>query len=316
MQNQAEKLKILTDILGDFYLTGVERLFACPKCQHDKRKLSINLQKSKFKCWHCDWRGNLNRLVKQLGNQTQRTVWKELTGQVDYDLGSVNEDMFSEHIEEEIIEPIELPTDFVSLVKNTYTSSDKAALKYLKSRGLTTRDIFQWKIGYCAKGDYKQRIIVPSFDCQGELNYFVGRTYVDSNYKYWNPKVPKNMIFNELYVDWKKEIVLVEGVFDQFVAGTNSIALLGSSLDEHNALFQRVAMSETRVIVGLDPDAEKKANRLISEMLKYGIEIYKMQIENKKDIGEMTKEEFLECKREAKPMSNDNYLLYLIERIK
>jgi len=68
--------------------------------------------------------------------------------------------------------------------------------------------------------------------------------------------------------------------------------------------------------VGLDPDAEKKANRLISEMLKYGIEIYKMQIENKKDIGEMTKEEFLECKREAKPMSNDNYLLYLIERIK
>ena len=36
--------------------------------------------------------------------------------------------------------------------------------------------------------------------------------------KYYNPPVEKDFIFNELYLDWNKDITIVEGVFDAIVA--------------------------------------------------------------------------------------------------
>ena len=40
-----EKTAILKEILGSFSRTGDELLFSCPKCDHHKRKLSVNVDK-------------------------------------------------------------------------------------------------------------------------------------------------------------------------------------------------------------------------------------------------------------------------------
>lgn len=116
----------------------------------------------------------------------------------------------------------------------------------------------------------------------------------DENWrKYMNPKAAKSkIIFNELYIDWDEDVVLTEGIFDAIVAGKNSIPILGSSLKETSKLFKSIIINDTPVYVALDKDAEKKASILIDNLVKYGIEVYKVDISPYNDVGEMSREEF------------------------
>jgi hypothetical protein len=47
----------------------------------------------------------------------------------------------------------------------------------LKSRGITKNDIEKYNIGYCETGRYAKMIIIPSYDENGQLNYFTGRSF-------------------------------------------------------------------------------------------------------------------------------------------
>ena len=122
-----------------------------------------------------------------------------------------------------------------------------------------------------------------------------------------NPKSAKSkIIFNELYVNWDEDIILTEGVFDAIVAGKNSIPILGSSLQETSKLFKSIVVNDTPVYVALDKDAERKASVLIANLVKYGIEVYKVDISPYNDVGEMTKSEFLSRKQNAKQLSPED----------
>jgi L-fucose mutarotase/ribose pyranase (RbsD/FucU family) len=121
-----------------------------------------------------------------------------------------------------------------------------------------------------------------------------------------NPKAAKSkIIFNELYISWDDDIVLTEGVFDAIVAGKNSIPILGSSLKETSKLFKSIIMNDTPVYVALDKDASKKASILIDSLVKYGIEVYRVDISPYNDVGEMTRSEFLTRKQNAKQLSSE-----------
>lgn len=137
---------------------------------------------------------------------------------------------------------------------------------------------------------------MPSFDLDGKVNYFIARTFSDRKMKkYMNPDASKDIIFNELYVDWSKDVVIVEGIFDAIKA-ENAIPLLGSTLRENSRLFTEIVKNDSAIYLALDPDAEKKAEKLINSLLSYDIEVYKVPIPNDIDVGDMTKEEFLEYK--------------------
>ena len=77
---------------------------------------------------------------------------------------------------------------------------------------------------------YQNRIIIPSYDSDGQLNYFVGRDFYKSNMKYKNPPIPKDIIGFDLYVDWDEPIILCEGVFDAMAIKNNSIPLFGKTI--------------------------------------------------------------------------------------
>ena len=94
-----------------------------------------------------------------------------------------------------------------------------------------------------------------------------------------NPQAAKSkIVFNELYIDWDEDLVLTEGVFDAIVAGKNSVPILGSSLKEQSRLFKKIIENDTPVYVALDPDAEEKASSLVQNLIKYGAEVYKIQV--------------------------------------
>ena len=52
-------------------------------------------------------------------------------------------------------------------------------------------------------------VIIPSYDENGRLNFFVGRSfYPDSIMKHKNPVASKNIIPLELFVSWDFPIIL------------------------------------------------------------------------------------------------------------
>ena len=203
---------------------------------------------------------------------------------------------------------VELPEEFISLCHDKIPATGTYALRYLRSRGITREDIVRWKIGYCFSGEYRNRIIFPSFDNDGDVNYFVGRSYNGDSYKYKNPKASKNIVFNHLYVDWNKDLTIVEGIFDALVAG-NAVPILGSTIRTDSELIREIVRSDTPIYVALDPDAADKERRIIKTLLKYDIELYKIDVSGYEDVGSMPKSIFEERKNNAVFIDSDDYLL-------
>jgi len=302
-----QKVKIISSFLGEYSYSGKEILFYCPSCKHHKKKLSVNVEKDKYKCWICNFAGNsLRRLVRRFGNNAQKQEWYKIDQRVD--LADFDTDFFEK---KEVVETkIELPPEFASLC-NKETLASSMALAYLRKRGIDKQDILKWKIGYCSRGEHEGRIVIPSFNKDGYPNFFISRRYMESVFpKYKNPPVSKNVIFNELFLDFDEDLVITEGVFDAIIAGENAVPILGSTMSERSKLFQKIVQYDSTVYMALDPDAKDKENKIIESLLKYGIEVYKIDVSPFKDIGEMPKEEFKKRKQQAELVDNDNYFLY------
>jgi DNA primase len=301
-----KKLKILADVLGVSYRSNNELLFRCPYCEHHKKKFSVNLDKGYYKCWVCDTRGkNIYRVIRRFGTYHNKSQWLQLTSEIDY---NKLEDFFTEKSEEKQV--LEMPDGFVSLANKDIPPTGFAARNYLRKRDISKQDIVWWKMGYCSKGEYEGRIIIPSFDDEGDLNYFVSRSYDKAFYpKYKNPPASKNIIFNDLFVDWSSDIILVEGIFDAIVAGRNAVSLLGSTLNQHSVLLRKIVKEDAGVYIALDPDAKKKELEIIKTLLDFDIEDWKVDIGDNEDVGSMKKEQFQKCLENATLITSDNYLL-------
>ena len=301
---ESDKLKILNNILGYPKRQGQsEYYYHCPFCNHHKKKLAINFNNG-FHCWICDERGkNIYRIVRKFGTYQQRQKYLELQGRLD-----LNEfdDLFKELNNEEEKQHIDLPEEFISLCNKDLPMETTDVFRYLSSRGIGRREILKWKIGYCKEGRYAGRIIIPSFDVEGHCNYFIARSYVGHSYRYLNPPADRDIVFNELMIDWDEPVVLVEGVFDAIAAGGNAIPILGSTLRERSRLFQAIAVHDTPVYMALDGDAEKKAEWIIKSMLKYDLEVFKVPIDEE-DVSEMGVKEFKERLLSSRQIKNEMY---------
>ena len=313
--SESEKVDILTNVLGSYYHEGQSQLmFHCPKCEHRKKKLSINVNKNMFKCWVCGFSGrNIFRLIKRYGSYTDKKNWLKFSQQVE--IQDFSKKLFAEKEIEK--ESLNLPEEFVSLANKDLPPTSIYPLNYLYSRGLTKKDIIRWKIGYCSTGKYEGRVVFPSFSLDGNLNYFVGRSY-DRNWKrYLNPSLKGDIIFNHLYLDFLKPVTIVEGVFDAVKSGSNSIPLLGSTLSESSLLLSEIVKNDTTVYIALDSDADKKIIKLTQLFLKYDIELFIVDLKNTKyeDVGDMSKEEFESFKSTTKKTNLDDLLVNKIMNI-
>jgi DNA primase len=305
--NKKEALKILHEVVGDHRQTSKnEHYFKCPECNHYKYKLAINLDKNAFHCWVCDYRGrSIRRLIRRFGSYLQLQKWDAISDTADLERFA---DLFVERGPERDKTKVELPEEFASLTDSNLPATGIYALRYLQSRGITKADILKWKIGYCFSGEYRSRIIIPSFDDDGDCSYFIARSYTGDSYKYKNPRASKDIVFNELFVNWNDDLILTEGVFDAVVAG-NAVPILGSTLRSNAELIRKIVVNDTPVYMALDPDARKKENRIIKMLLEYDIELYKIDVAGYEDVGSMPKEVFEDRKNNASFIDREDYLL-------
>lgn len=219
----------------------------------------MNIETDRFNCWSCGFKGwTLERLLRLERNNP--------------DLEEYLDGVIRDEDEEENFVVPKLPDEFQTFAGIVQSFTNGRYVEYLKKRGIGINEIYRYKIGFCDSGKYAKRVVVPSFDQNGELNTFSARSIYDVEPKYDAPSVDKNkLIFNELMVDWKSPITIVEGVLDAVVGGDNCIPLCGKTLSKKSALFQKVVKGCDVVHVALDRDAFEEAIDICEDLMAYGL---------------------------------------------
>ena len=298
MEENEALVELLEEILGDHGLHYDNRgqiSFNCPVCDDDRNKhnLEINYISNVYKCWSCGdvegTHGPLGKLFDKFGNKKQKKLYYILKPE-------------TAPVKEKKYKKLKLPESF-TLFKDSHKIYPvrRQAYNYLQSRGITDEIIEKYGIGFCDKGTHIGRIVVPSYDKNGELNYYVARSWdPHTKFKYKNPEAEKDkIIFNENLIDWNKDIHLVEGVFDGFFL-ENSIPMLGKHMSE--MLFEKVYNNaKGNVIIALDGDAWSNAIKLYHEL--NGGELYQkikiVKLPNDQDVCDLRdniNEYFIEIK--------------------
>lgn len=214
--------------------------------------------------------------------------------------------------EKEEKQKLELPKDFRLLhLANDADPDVKAAWRYVYSRGLTDKDVWYFKLGISDENRWKRRVIMPSFDAQGNLNFFVARAIdKEKKPKYDAPDVDKNpIIFNEINLDWSKPLVLVEGSFDLVKCPENATAILGSDLDERHEIFNKILLHNTPVVLSLDGDMwDKKTPKIVKKLKEYNVDVVVVDVRPWGDPGNMSKSELEEAIKTAQTITwNDDF---------
>lgn len=306
-------LTLLESVLGKGRSTARNNAaFSCPFCHHSKPKLEIQLHTNEKKenpwhCWACGTKGKTILLLFKKIKAPQHKI---------QDLNSLIKPGTKQEI---VTHTLSLPKEFIPLhninsLDNITTIEAKHAFKFLKQRGINENDILKYNIGFCADGNYAHRIVVPSYDECGNLNYFSTRTYrPDEPQKYKNPPAGRNIIGWEYYINWNVPLILVEGIFDALTIKRNVIPLFGKNISEE--LMKKIVGSQVqKIYIALDNDALKEAIKHCEKLLSYGKEVYLVEL-NGKDANEIGFAHFLDILEQTQPLTFSTLINKKIELI-
>ena len=255
-------LTLIETVLGKGRSTNKGNVaFHCPFCHHNKKKLEVNIISQHWHCWVCNAAGRkIITLFKKLNVERYK-----ISKLFEY----IEETEYRPKITTTNTKAVELPKEFRPLWKIDKTSPEyRNAVYYLKKRNITIHDILKYRIGYCRKGPYKGKIIIPSYDANGSLNYFVARAYYEEDkFKHKNPPTSKDIVGFELHINWNLPIILVEGAFDAIAIKRNAIPLFGKTIS--NTLKTRIVKNGVKEIyICLDKDAKKQALEFHRDLYK------------------------------------------------
>ncbi len=303
----AQGRKLLDGYLGSSipHRNG-EMSYQCPFCNHYKKKLQVNLHTQKWHCWVCDARGQTVSSLLRKSNAPYEYVKqaKDLYG----DSSSNSKSQFSSR------ELVSLPEGYKPLYIKQSTPDYRNALHYaITERKLTLIDILRYQVGYCEEGPYAGMIVIPSYNEDNNLNYYVGRSYYHSAVTHKNPPVSKDIIGFENQINWKEPIILVEGAFDAIAVKRNAVPILGKSISK--SLIKKIVSSTVEdIYIALDRDALKKALQYVEQFLNMGKKVYLVDMQDK-DPSEMGFVNFTHHVQQAEEMDLGKLIRYKLSSI-
>ena len=286
MDENEALVELLEEVLGDHGLHYPNRgqiSFNCPVCDdgRNKHNLEVNYIDNVYKCWSCGdsegTHGPLGKIFDRYGNKKQKKLYQVFKPETVVK-------------REKKKKTLKLPSSY-TLFKDSSKVYPvrRQAINYLYNRGITDYMIEKYQIGFCDNGDHAGRIVIPSYNSNGELNYYIARSWNPmSRAKYKNPEAEKDkIIFWESLIDWKKDIFLVEGAFDGLFLD-NSIPMLGKHMSE--LLFDTIyKKAKGDIIICLDADAWENAVNLYHEL--HGGELWGriklIKLPDEKDIADL-----------------------------
>ena len=204
---------------------GEEAVFSCPSCNHHKKKLTLNLSTQKFQCWVCGYKGHRAfKLLKAVSASPKAyEILKDIDSQYSFRKQTTTKAPSGS---------LQLPSGVTPIMSSSAILS-KHALHYLNQRGITPQDVVKYDLHYCEQGDLRNMVVIPSYDKDGFLNYYVGRSFDKNAYiKHKLASSTKDIIGFEMYINWDLPIILCEGAFDAMAIKRNAIPLFGKRISD------------------------------------------------------------------------------------
>lgn len=308
MDNSGFVLALLEKKLGDgkAHKHG-DYAFFCPICNHHKRKLIVNIVTGQYNCFTCNphTKGKYPiSLLKKIGASKEeisemKSYFKDSTDSV----AQTNEVL------------VTMPEEAMKFSDPGDPMIKRLFLTYLQSRNISKEDILKYDIRFCFSGKYRKRIIVPSYNSNGRLAYFIARSIEQDAYlKYTAPECSMaNLIGFENMINWDVPIILCEGVFDAIAFKRNAIPLFGKKIQ--NALKLKLAESRVKTVyLALDRDAYSECISYAEELINLGKEVYLLDMEDK-DPSVIGFEKLTKMLHNAKPITIQNLFVRKLMKI-
>jgi DNA primase len=277
--------------------------YYCPICKHKNAKLMVNVKTGNYNCFTCHPKTTGKSpvsLLKKIGSPSEAII--EMKGYFVNDTTLIKA--------EEEVKLVHLPKEFINLIDTSDTCLEKRqAVTYLKKRGVSSIDIVKYNIGYCKTGRYRNKVIIPSYNYNGRLNYFIARSFEkEPKLKIDSPECKKSELIGfEYYINWNTPVILCEGIFDAMAIKRNAIPLFGKTISK--ALMIKLLQSDVETVyLALDDDAIRESIDHAQKLLDLGKEVYIIKLEGK-DPSELGFENMISCLQSAKPLTATDLLL-------
>jgi DNA primase len=277
--------------------------YYCPICKHKNAKLMVNVKTGNYNCFTCHPKTTGKTpvsLLKKIGSPSEAII--EMKGYFINDTTLIKA--------EEEVKLVHLPKEFINLIDTSDTCLEKRqAITYLKKRGVSSIDIVKYNIGYCKTGRYRNKVIIPSYNSNGRLNYFIARSFEkEPKLKIDSPECKKSELIGfEYYINWNTPVILCEGIFDAMAIKRNAIPLFGKTISK--ALMIKLLQSDVETVyLALDDDAIRESIDHAQKLLDLGKEVYIIKLEGK-DPSELGFENMISCLQSAKPLTATDLLL-------
>ena len=260
----------------------------CPKAKD--KKFGVNPQQDRTHCFVCGLSTPPIKLIQELeGLTTYFEVAKLLR---DLDGVALSETIVAEPKKQK---NLDLPEGYKNILIGD-SKLGKAARRMLKRRGFDLEDLALMGVGYCNKGKYFGRIIIPFYE-NGRLVYFQGRNLFKVGQKFLNSTnedtgTGKAMVmYNVDCLSVFEEVALVESVMNAWTWGDNSITINGKSISKHQLTRLFNSHGVKRVIIMLDDDGWDNAIDLAMHLAENDIEVKPVKFPENLDVNDLGKEE-------------------------
>ena len=153
----------------------------------------------------------------------------------------------------------------------------------------------------------KLKVVIPSYNNEGLLNYFVGRSFDKNAYiKHKLASTTKDIIGFEMHINWDLPVILCEGAFDAIAIKRNAIPLFGKKIS--STLMKKIITSNCKKIyLALDNDALKDTLNHAEKLMGYGKRIYIIEM-NDKDPSELGFKEFTKLLHKATELTTSTLM--------
>lgn len=284
---------IVKGILGepkDDYEGIVQYEFNCPssycKSDVDKFNLAYHSQKHIFHCWKCKYKGFVRRIIDDYGTKGDAEKISLVVPKSQKSVRETTKEKQKKAFDDDVT--CELPEGFMPLTERRSSHYYKKAVSYLMGRKVDWDTIKKYNIGYTEDGPRKFRIIIPSYNDNGKINYYEARSYLPKvKPAYLKPDKPdkQDIIFNVSNVNFNLPVYLVEGVFDMFPL-INAVPLLGKGISDY--LVSKLVENESKVLICLDGDAKSDSYELYFRLEGLGLDVWFVDV--KGDIAQIFQE--------------------------
>ncbi len=300
----------------------------CPFCNNNnknKLKMIVNVEKNLFHCFVCNSKGkNIIFLIKKLNPSSfneAKIYFGENSSVINDEWLNILNELDDFEVEQEKQDIVEIPEGFMlcALNLNSKDPDVRDVVNYALRRGCSEHKMWLLRLGVSNHPQFRRSLIVPSLDENGNINFYTCRR-IDAEttdmYKYINCNASRvKIVFNELNINWKKPLTIVEGPLDLLKTNDNATCLLGSALPKDSALFKKIVKNQTPVILALDKDAISKTLKIADDLMKYNIDVSLMDTSFEKDVGDMSHEMFDNLYQNSCKLDTSSLLLNKISLI-